>query len=329
LHLLWVDDTPGDTDIYYGSSTGLPSNPLTGSSIIDDGSGADQLQPTIAVTRTGNSLKVFACWQDWRNADTDIYFVEVSADGWTNVFVGDDGTNAAQSKPAMGIDRYGYPYIVWADSRNTNPQAYYAGSTYLAPEALASQLVSASSGATVGTDPANITSLDDVSVVIPAGACPCDTEITISRIVNPPEFAVQCLAVYDFGPSGLQFSQPVTITIPYGISGAGTLATPYWFSSLTGSLSQQGMTDIQDIVISPTLHALSFKTTHFTAFYVMSGTVAATDGGGGGGGCALSGNGEGSVIEFLLPYLGVIVAIATLKLRDARHRNSNPTKPRC
>jgi hypothetical protein len=178
----------------------------------------------------------------------------------------------------------------------------------------------------VGVNPANIDSVDDVSVIVPAGACPCDVEITISRIMNPPEFVVQCLAAYDFGPSGMQFSQPVTVTIPYVISGTGTSATPYWFNSLTGALSQQGVTDIQDIVISPTLHALSFKTTHFTAFYLMSGSAGdAAAGGGGGGGCALSAAGEGNVVEFLLPYLALASVTLMLKLRDARNRRPHST----
>lgn len=324
LHLLWVDDTPGNSDIYYAAISGLPSSPVAGRSIIDDSSAANQLEPAIAVTgSTGADLQVFACWTDRRNvtgasADTDLYFVEVSSGGGTNVFVGDGGTNSNQSQPGISTDAYGHPYMVWTDNRGVSPQIYYAGSTYLDPVPLASELASPSSGAIVGTNPANIDSVDDVSVVVPPGACSSDTQITISRIRNPQAFAAQCLAAYDFGPSGMQFNQPVTITIPYAVSGNGTSATPYWFDSVTGMLSQQGMTDIQDIVISPTLHTLSFKTTHFTAFYVMSGTVAATDGGGGGGGCALSAGAEGGIAEFLLPYLGLIVAIATLKLRDAR-----------
>ncbi len=73
LHLLWVDDTLGDKDIYYASSDGLLDCPLTGFSIIDDTTSADQLEPAIVIEgSTGNDLKVFACWQDWRNTDTDL-----------------------------------------------------------------------------------------------------------------------------------------------------------------------------------------------------------------------------------------------------------------
>ena len=183
-----------------------------------------------------------------------------------------------------------------------------------------SELVAASAGATVGVNPASIDSVDDVSVTVPAGACPCDIRITISEIKNPQEFTVPCLAAYDFGPSGIQFNQPVTITIPYAVPASQGSVTPYWFNSLTGALSQQGITDIKDIVISPTLHAVSFETTHFTPFYVVEDTAGGTGGGGGGGGCSVSATGNGSIVEFLLPYMGLAAAMMILRLRDAHQR---------
>jgi hypothetical protein len=325
LHLLWVDDASGNSDIYHAATNGLPSSPLTGSSIIDDSSGRNQVEPAIAVTgSTGNNLEIFACWQDRRNVagaigDTDLYFAEVNSDGGTNVFVGDDSTNSNQNQPAIGVDAQGHPYLVWSDSRSANPQIYYAGSTYLDSEAVDSELVAASAGAIVGTRPENIDSVDDVSVIIPPGACSCDLQITISEIKNPQEFAAQCLAVYDFGPSGVQFNQPVKIMIPYSFSGSSP--KPYWFNSLTGALSQQGMTNIQDMEISPTLHVLSFETTHFTPFYVVEGTTGGTGGGGGGGGgCSVSATGNGSIVEFLLPYMALAAAMMILRLRDAHQR---------
>jgi hypothetical protein len=106
---------------------------------------------------------------------------------------------------------------------------------------------------------------------------------------------------------------PVTITIPYAVPASQGSVTPYWFNSLTGALSQQGITDIRDIVVSPTLHALSFKTTHFTPFYVVEGTAGGTGGGGGGGGCSVSATGNGSVIEFLLPYMALAAVMIILR----------------
>ena len=336
LHLLWIDDTSGDNDIYYASSSGLPGSPLTGSSIIDDSSGTDQLDPTIAVTGSmDNNLKVFACWQDWRNTDTDLYFAELSSGSGTNVFVDDGDSSAYQGEPVIGIGEYDHPYIIWADNRSTDTDIYYAGSTFIEPVALASELItaSASGSTTVGTDPQAITTVDDVSIVVPAGACLYDVDITVTKIANPLAFATSCLGGYDFGPSGIQFSQPVTITIPYVFSGSDSSVTPYWFNSLTGALSQQGITDIQDITISSSLHALSFKTTHFTAFYLLVGggsAAAIIGGGGGGGGCSISASGEGNIVEYILPYIGLAVVMAILKMRDARDRKArNITTGKC
>jgi hypothetical protein len=334
LHLVWVDDTPGDDDIFYAkTSGGLPGSPLTGSSIIDGTSSTDQLRPVIAVSgNTGNKLQVFACWEDERNADDDLYFAELGSGSGTNVFVNDDGTNSDQTEPAISIDGDGHPYLVWTDSRNTNTDIYYAGSTFIEPDVLASNNISTSSTVTVGIPLNAIDSLDDVSVVVPVGAYPCDIKITISKITNPLAFAMQCLGAYDFGPSNIEFSQPVTVTIPYNFTGPEDSALAYWYNSLTDALSQQGITDVETIKVSPSLHALRFKTTHFTPFYIflVSGAAGAAASGGGGGGCSMSPDSQASVVELILPYIGLTVAMVVLKMRDRRKRKAlNITKSEC
>ncbi|MBW8041264.1 MAG: hypothetical protein FVQ85_14845 [Planctomycetes bacterium] len=340
LHLVWVDDRPGDDDIYYAStSDGLPVSPLTltGSSIIDDTTNADQLNPVVAVIgSTGSNLHVFACWQDERNPDDDLYLVEINSGSGTNVFVGDDGTNSGQADPAIGTDGDGYPYLVWTDSRNTNTDIYYAGSTIIGSTALASSNTSTSSTVTVGTPLNAIDSVDDVSVVVPAGAYPCDIKITISEVKNFQEFNLDFSSgLYEFSPSGIEFLEPVTITIPYEVSGSKKVSyKAYWYNSLTNTLSQEGITDVQTIVISPGLHALQFKTTHFTPFIlgggVVGGIVGGLLGGGGGGGCSMSLDSQASAVELLLPYVGLAVALGALNVRDRwRNKARKTTKSEC
>ena len=274
LHLLWVDDTAGNKDIYYAASNGLPETSLAGRNIVDDNSGADQLTPVIiTIGSTGAGLRVFACWQDMRNivksGNTDLYFVEVNHGKETNIFVGNNATSSNQSAPVIGVDRYGYPYLVWVDGRNQNTDIYYAGSTFVHSNTLASQNVSPASDAIIGTEPANITGVDDVSVVVPAGAYPCELDITISKVENPPKFPVSLFTFpYEFGPSGANFNQPVTITIPYSVSASNNSAFAYWYNKLADALSQQGITNVETIAISPTLYAIRFKTTHFSQFIV-------------------------------------------------------------
>ncbi len=339
LHLVWADDVSGDSDIRYADSDGLPSGPLTGANIVDDTSGADQIAPAIAATGSaGDNLRVFACWVDGRNLnngqDTDLYFVDVSAGQGTNILVGDGGTGSDQSEPAVGVDFYGHPYVLWSDNRNTTDYVYYAGSTVMAPSLIASEAVTASAGQTVGV--ASPTSPDHVSAVIPAGACPYDVTITIARILNPQSILASNVVACDFGPSGIQFSQPVTLTIPYSVADYGDdTPVPCWYVSETGTLSQQGITNIQVLNLSSTFRALRFRTTHFTPYYLLESYVDdggddgdgdgggswdgdSSSGDGGGGGCSLSHSREGSVLGFLLPYTALAVYMLMLRRKDRR-----------
>jgi hypothetical protein len=321
LHLLWVDSASGDRDIYYAACDGLPTSPLTGSSIIDDTSGVDQLAPAIAVSgATGAQLKVFACWQDARNVtdsgDTDVYFAEIAAATGTNVFVGDDGTNTNQVLPAITTDGSGHPYVLWTDYRPSDPAIYYAGSTHVSETPIESANITAGAGGTVGTELDNMTSADDICVSIPAGACPTDVTVSVSRVTNPPVASSTFPLGYEFSPSGVEFAVPVTIVIPYE-AGDDMSYGAYWYNPESGTLSQQGITDVETIQLSPTLWAVRFNTTHFTQFFV-GGSSAGGGGGGGGGGCSLSPDCECSVLDFALPYVVLAAAVAIIRLQDRR-----------
>ena len=333
LHLVWVDELGGSRNVRYAAMEGLPSSPLLGVNLADDTSGADQLAPALAtVGSAGNGLRVFVCWQDWRNAtpdgqDTDLYFVEVKETGETNILVGDGGTGSGQSEPAVGVDSNGFPYVVWADSRARNTEIYHAGTTAWDPEVLDSRMVTASEGGTVG--PASPSNVGDVSVVIPPSASSQDVTITIARMHNPPAVPSSGVLSYELGPSGLQFSQPVTITIPYAVPEFGDgQPTPWWYDSQTGGLSQEGITDIEHVVLAPTVEALRFKTTHFTPYYLIS-TAAMEEivagSGGSGGGCSLScGDDETDPVGYFIPYALIALVMAGLRIKDARRRARLP-----
>ena len=206
-------------------------------------------------------------------------------------------------------------------------EAISAEGTWIKPDVLASADVNTSTDATVGTIP--LSSIDDVSVVIPKEAYPCDIRISISKINNPIASDSPCLGAYDFGPSNIEFTGSVTVTIPYNATESATGV--YWYNSLIDDFSQQGITDIETIIseLDPTVHALRFNTTHFTPFYIFLGTAttsaAASGGGGGGGGCSMSPDSQASVMELLLPYTGLAAVMIVLKLKDKRKRKTRTT----
>jgi hypothetical protein len=145
--------------------------------------------------------------------------------------------------------------------------------------------------------------------------------VSISEIQNLPKFTALCIAGYEIGPSSVQFSFPATVTIPYTNSGS-CRATPYWYDAQTGTLSQQGMTEITNRTLANGVSVVSFKTTHLTSFYVLESLVSSGSSGGGGG-CALSGSHEGSIVGYLLPYAALASFMFTLRRRDRRHKGDS------
>ncbi len=326
LHLTWVDEAAGKPDIFYAKADGLSAGPFPGVSVVDDTSGAAQRAPalTAAAGADGND-RVFICWEDERNlaygGTTDLYFAEVSPGALrTNVLVDNDGTSGHQREVALGVDRSGYPGVVWVDDKGRTLQLYYSGATYADPVPLAEAALSAAAGGTVGTARTQIKTLDDVSVVIPAQACPFDATVRIARIHNPQGYATESLRQYDFGSSGLVFAQPVTITIPYSGS-VNKKVKALWFDSVTGAFSSAGVTDVQDFAVAPGLRALQFKTTHFTPFYLVPADAAvdAT----GGGGCSLARSEETNPAGYCVPFLGLAATMLTLRRRDRRRASAS------
>jgi len=332
LHFVWVNRVDNQDDVFYGTSIGLPASPLAGINIIDDTSFADQRTPAIVAAGSGGTARVFAAWQDFRNAadglDTDLYAAEIKDGSVTNLFVGDGWTRTNQTEPCIGVDLFGRPYVVWTDERNAKDEIYFAASTFVEATPLDVRMVVGATGGTVGV--ASPTQLDDVSVVIPAGACPYDVIVSIARIWNLEPGLPADILPYEFGPSGLQFEAPVTITIPYAVADyPGAPPQPYWYDAMTGAMSQQGITNIQYVVLSSTLHALRFQTTHFTPYAVVGeveeGVTPAGGSGGGGGGCSLSpvATGASGVLEYFVPFTVLALAMIGLRIKDKR-RHSKP-----
>jgi hypothetical protein len=313
LHFVWVDDAAGNSDVLYGSSTGLPAGPLAGVSLVDDTTGASQLAP--AIVTASDSLgrqHVYACWQDSRASgdipDTDLYFVEIrSGTAGTNILVGDDGANSDQSEPALGFDGGGQPVILWTDDRDVTPYIYGTEELCFGPTALASVSIASASGGIVGPAPASIDEITDISIRIPANAYDCDAVYTIWQVRNLPLFASPCLAACEIGPSGVEFLSPATITMPHATSGTG-LAVPYWYDAQTGTLSQEGISNVANTTSTNGIPVVSFQTMHLTSFYILEGTVSS---GGGGGGCSLA-PGKAKKVDKTMP------STSNKKLRSQR-----------
>jgi hypothetical protein len=137
------------------------------------------------------------------------------------------------------------------------------------PVLLAEGRITASAGGLIGTSPQKMKTLDDVSLAIPAAACPFDAMIRAARICNPPLPATESPCQVGFEPGGLTFARPVTITIPYRVYGVDPLR-PVWLDAATGTFRDEGITDIRSIYVAPGLRALQLQATHLGSFYLVS-----------------------------------------------------------
>ncbi len=351
IHLAWTDEEPGNLDIYYAraSRDELPDSPLTGRSIIDDTTGAAQQHPVLCVRDYDNgAIRVFACWQDARNIieenrDIDIYFAETgltTADArmqstdlfGANIWIPTHSdTTYTQTQPFMSLYHNDHPYIIWVNEQDNHNNIEFSGTTIIDNVLLAESIIPAVDGGIVGPTFDAIAGMGDVSVTVPAGAFWDDLDVTIYEVKNPPTTAYvtpeDIIGHYEFGPSSeMEFSQPVTIVIPFAAAEAGE-KTVYWFNPDTGQFSQSGISNVELIEVSANVQALRYTTTHFSQYVVArtlnsqsdpqaASTVA--------GGCSMNRYHPSSdnPLEFLLPYLLLTLYLTACKLHRSRHNPS-------
>ena len=128
-----------------------------------------------------------------------------------------------------------------------------------------------------GNFTANVTAFSrdgNASVTIHAGVAGHNasggrlTQITITTMSTPPAPPVDANAVglyYDFGPSGANFSSPITITLKYNpnVADPSKLYIAWWNAS-AGQWVQLATT------VNTTNHTLTATITHFTTFAILA-----------------------------------------------------------
>lgn len=114
---------------------------------------------------------------------------------------------------------------------------------------------------------ANIVSVDsNATLSVPAGALSGDETITVepSTSVPPADFGEAVSAIYDFGPNGLTFAQPVLLTIKYDpalVSESADLRIA--FADASGNWTGLPTT------VDASMNTASAYVTHFTRFGIV------------------------------------------------------------
>jgi RHS repeat-associated protein len=142
-YAVWQDEVNGvgKADIYYSRRTAATGNWLVADVKVSDdpgsGGGGVQRNPRIAGTAAGAETAV---WVDLRSSQNNIYSSTLAAGGstWLTNKKVTDNTAALKDNPDVIVGSDGTSYAVWQDSRNGNPDIYFAklpagGSTWTTP----------------------------------------------------------------------------------------------------------------------------------------------------------------------------------------------------
>ncbi len=121
LHLAWVDDTPGNIEIYYRKSTNGGASWSTTQRLTWTSGYSDN--PALAADSSGNPYVV---WEDDVTGKEEVY-CRKSTDGGATWATSQRLTwNSGYSLgPAIALDPSGFPHVLWWDNTPGNFEIYY------------------------------------------------------------------------------------------------------------------------------------------------------------------------------------------------------------
>lgn len=125
---------------------------------------------------------------------------------------------------------------------------------------------------TIGAAGGTVASSDSaVTMTIPAGAVSADIEITIDRVTAPATGAIG--QVFEIGPTGTKFTQPVTLTFRYADADLGGNAPNKFAASTVINGAWQA---IASSVIDPAARTIAGTTTHLSPYAIARLAEATT-----------------------------------------------------
>jgi hypothetical protein len=153
----------------------------------------------------------------------------------------------------------------------------------------------------------------NTTVEVPPGALRRNCTINIGAVTNPPALGARTRAVgrvTEFGPSGMTFSVPIVIRLPYTAAALkqARVADPAELEVFYYDTSILAWVAVEIESIDPLNKLISIKTSHFS-MYTIGAAVADVpsgggSGGGGGGGCFIAAVARAEAVVFKTDWPG-------------------------
>ncbi len=256
--------------------------PVAGSSCIDDGRNAACETPTeknSPCTKESDCRTPLACASDYRCRNLCLSDAECNVLGITG---------RVCAKDLNGVYYCGDPGEVRNGALDVGPPPGAPTSTPAAePEGGASAIVAALPqgpiiGSNIGAN-GGVIGADGVTVSVPAGALTSYVPITIQLSVAPAASGTVS-QIFDIGPTGTTFAQPITIAFDYTDSEFGGYPPSDFAVETSASDSGGSWTPLSQIVVDIYAHTITGQTTHLSPYalvQLLPGGAIDSDGSGG------------------------------------------------
>jgi hypothetical protein len=123
IHIVWRDDTPGNLEIYYTTSTNGGTSWTTKRLTYNSG---ESTRPSITID---SSNHIHVVWANWTPGDGEIYYKKSTDGGVTWITKRLTWNSGNSYTPSVVADSSNNIHLVWYDDNSGNNEIYYKRST--------------------------------------------------------------------------------------------------------------------------------------------------------------------------------------------------------
>ncbi len=190
-----------------------------------------------------------------------------------------DASNITESSINVGATKAGYAYGVRTAKINKTANSASVTDILLTRLQVATSNVTVGAGGSASTTNTQSVATQPLTVQVPANAVSSNIQLTVSslpagQVPQPATTNMAVVSAGQFGPSGTQFSQPVTINFPLPYHQTpGTTYALMQLNEQTGAYTNSGFT----ATVNADGTSASGTVTHFTIYTLQEGVTYTTN----------------------------------------------------
>jgi hypothetical protein len=190
-----------------------------------------------------------------------------------------DASNITASTVNISATKSGYAYGIRVAKINQTANTASVSDILLTRLQASTATVTVAAGGTASTTNTQSLAGQSLTVQVPANAVSSNIQLSVSsvpagQLPQPTDLNTAIVSAGQFGPSGTQFTQPITISFPLPYNQTpGTTYALMQLNEQTGAYTNSGFT----ATVNPDGTSASAAVTHFTTYTLQEGVTYSTN----------------------------------------------------